>query len=75
MKLAILEGVLFGLFLLLSVFLGLTLVRLIAGNEGALPQVYKGYNHIRIYEDGSYEGETVEGVPEVGCISGALCED
>ena len=41
----------------------------------SLTTVYSQYNHIRIYEDGSYEGETIKGVPVKGCIEGALCSD
>ena len=40
-----------------------------------LVQVHNGYNHIRIFEDGSYIAETRDGQPEQGCINGGLCND
>ena len=43
--------------------------------EKPLESVYGGYKYIRIYEDGSYEGVTVDGQHELGCIRKALCND
>jgi len=43
--------------------------------ENILTEVHGVYNHIRIYEDGSYEGELLGGTPVSGCIEGALCND
>lgn len=40
-----------------------------------LEQVLQDYNHIRIYEDGSYTAESRTGVREVGCIKAGLCND
>ena len=40
-----------------------------------LPDLYSSYNHFRMYEDGSYTGETSAGVQITGCIEGALCDD
>lgn len=41
----------------------------------SLETVYSQYYHIRIFEDGSYEGETIEGTLVAGCIKGALCDE
>lgn len=38
-----------------------------------LQKVYKDYNHIKIEEDGSYTGETIDGTPISGCIKNAIC--
>lgn len=40
-----------------------------------LTPIYEKYNHIKIYEDGSYEAETIDGVSVTGCIDNALCEN
>lgn len=40
-----------------------------------LDDMHAIYNHIKIHEDGSYEGETVSGEKVAGCIAGALCND
>ena len=40
-----------------------------------LPDALRSYNHIRIYEDGSYAGQTVGGMNVTGCIEGGLCND
>lgn len=40
-----------------------------------LPSVYREYNHIQIYEDGSYTGQTAGGLEVTGCIKGGLCND
>ena len=40
-----------------------------------LEELHQGYNHIRVYEDGSYIGQTTGGLPVSGCIKGGLCED
>ena len=53
-----------------SYALGLEVMR-----DRSLEVVYSQYNHIRIYEDGSYEGETLKGTPVKGCIKGALCDE
>ena len=53
-----------------SYVLGLEVVR-----DRSLEVVYSQYNHIRIYEDGSYEGQTISGTPVKGCLEGALCDD
>ena len=39
-----------------------------------MQQIHKEYNHIKIYEDGSYVGETTSGLHVEGCIEGALCD-
>lgn len=40
-----------------------------------LERVYKAYNNVRIYEDGSWEGNDRNGLHVTGCIVGALCRD
>lgn len=40
-----------------------------------LDQLWEHYNHIRIYEDGSYSGETKDGQRVSGCLTGGLCND
>ena len=37
--------------------------------------IYEKYNHIRIYEDGSFEGENRAGAQVTGCIDTALCNN
>ena len=53
-----------------SYVLGLEVMR-----DRSLEVVYSQYNHIRIYEDGSYEGQTIDGTPVKGCLEKALCND
>lgn len=53
-----------------SYVLGMEVIR-----AQSLETVYSQYYHIRIFEDGSYEGETIEGTLVAGCIEGALCDD
>lgn len=38
-------------------------------------RVYEQYNHLRIYEDGSYTGEDRNGETVQGCLNGGLCQD
>lgn len=38
-------------------------------------RAYKQYNHLRLYEDGSYTGETLDGVEVSRCVTGGLCND
>lgn len=40
-----------------------------------LTRTFEQYNHIKVYEDGSYIGEDRKGVEVQGCITNALCED
>lgn len=40
-----------------------------------LERVYQQYNHVRLYEDGSWEGESREGVRVHGCVPDAQCND
>lgn len=47
----------------------------IYARQDLLTELHGVYNHIRIYEDGSYEGEFVGGTQTSGCIKGALCND
>ena len=41
----------------------------------SMEEVHKSYNHLRIFEDGSYEGQTSGGLQVTGCISGGLCDN
>lgn len=43
--------------------------------SNGLQEVHREYNHIRIYEDGSYEGQDIQGQRVTGCIEGALCDE
>lgn len=40
-----------------------------------LKDTYESYNHIQIYEDGSYVGQTKGGMNVTGCIEKAICND
>jgi hypothetical protein len=40
-----------------------------------LERLLKEYNHFQMYEDGSYVGETKEGLKTTGCIVGGQCKD
>lgn len=44
-------------------------------NNNALQAVHAEFNHIKIYEDGSYTGEDRNGSKIDGCIPQALCND
>lgn len=37
--------------------------------------IYEKYNHIRIYEDGSFEGQNRAGAQVTGCIDTAQCNN
>ena len=66
---------------LLLVVLGLSLFIMNAVLDELLPpystleQVYRDYNHVRMFEDGSYIGEDINGNAVNGCIRGAICND
>lgn len=45
-----------------------------SGNS-VLEQAYKQYNNVRVYEDGSYSGKTIDGKNITGCIKYAPCND
>lgn len=49
-----------------------TVSTLVQEND-SLQSIHRSYNHIRIYEDGSYTGQTVGGDQVTGCIKKALC--
>lgn len=38
-----------------------------------MEELYAEYNHITLYEDGSYASETVHGEEETGCIATGIC--
>lgn len=40
-----------------------------------LERAFEQYNHIKIYEDGSYTGEDREGNAVNGCLPNGLCRD
>lgn len=40
-----------------------------------LTPIYEQYNHIKMYEDGSYIAETIDGLEVIGCIDNALCDN
>ena len=43
------------------------------GPATTLQDAYLDYSYIKIYEDGSYEGENRQGQRVTGCIPDALC--
>ena len=42
--------------------------------EPTLTNMYKEFNNITMYEDGSYTGQLADGSYTVGCIQNALCD-
>lgn len=60
-----------------AVVILVTLVGLIkVGNTNdPLEQLTKEYNHIKMFEDGSYTGETMDGQQVKGCIKSAICNE
>ena len=46
-----------------------------SGHKSALQSVYEGYNHIQMYEDGSYIAQDRDGQQEWGCILTAQCNN
>ena len=45
-------------------------------NNNKMQAIYEEYNHIKIYEDGSYTGELRStGLENSGCIPEAQCND
>lgn len=40
-----------------------------------LNRAYEYYNHIQLYEDGSFSGADREGNRVTGCVTGGLCKD
>lgn len=56
-------------------YVGFFLARGLEWKRPPLEQLWEHYNHVRIYEDGSYSGETKDGKQVSGCLSGGLCND
>lgn len=52
---------------------GYFLARGLEWKRPPMEQMWEKYSHVRIYEDGSYEGETKDGERVTGCLSGGLC--
>ena len=40
-----------------------------------MERLYRDFNYIQVYEDGSYRAEGRDGVPVTGCIRNAICQD
>lgn len=40
-----------------------------------IERTFEQYNHMKIWEDGSFEGEDRNGEKVQGCITGGLCKD
>ena len=40
-----------------------------------IERAFDRYNHVRLYEDGSYVGEDRQGVKVQGCVKNGLCQD
>lgn len=43
--------------------------------EKTMQELYRNYTHIVMHEDGSIQGETIDGKPFAHCITNALCEE
>lgn len=43
--------------------------------DAPIAEVYADYRHITIYEDGSFIGQTIDGVTIEGCVLTALCAE
>ena len=41
----------------------------------SLVRVYDEFNHVHVFEDGSFTGQLRDGRPVNGCIPNAKCED
>lgn len=41
----------------------------------SLSDIYREYNHVSIYEDGSYQGQDIGGAEVIGCIIQAPCDN
>ena len=44
-------------------------------HNDSLTSIYERYNYIKMYEDGSYEAETIDGLEVTGCIDNAICDN
>ena len=42
--------------------------------KSALEDLHRDYNHLTMYEDGSYTGQSITGERISGCVRGALCD-
>lgn len=62
-----------GVIAVASYFFGYFMIRGLEWKRPPLEQMWEKYNHISIYEDGSYSGERRDGKVETGCMSGGLC--
>lgn len=40
-----------------------------------LTPIYEQYNYIKMYEDGSYQAETIYGTEVTGCIDNTICDN
>lgn len=54
---------------------GIMLVIVECRQSTAMVELYSDYNHFTLYEDGSFTGQTIEGIDIEGCILSALCND
>lgn len=55
---------------LLAIFISLVALHC---SRSAVDVIYEQFNHMRVWEDGSYSGEMRDGTPVVGCIPNAVC--
>lgn len=60
------------LFMLASLFLGWTAWEM---DRDPIHKIGREYYHFRLYEDGSWEGVTKNGVEYQGCLPRGLCQD
>ncbi len=61
--------------ILIAFVTGAVVGMVIAWPPKSLPQIYKEFKTIQMYEDGSYRATTQTGRMVTGCIEGAICND
>jgi hypothetical protein len=44
-------------------------------SEPSLNRVWAEFEHVQVYEDGSYSGQSRGGQLVTGCLPGGLCQD
>lgn len=59
----------------LAISVGFLVGMRVAWQPLPMERIYKEYNHMKVYEDGSYLGETREGIAVDGCLQIALCNE
>lgn len=65
------KAVIIALAIIGSFFIGMK----VAWQPLPMERIYKEYNHMRVFEDGSYVGETRQGIAVDGCLQIAICNE